>query len=170
MRKIKNFLNTKMGLFTDDGREILDTTPVAIPVGFKRPDTLPELLARLHSDPRYQRAVDAGEFDSVEDADDFEIDDESDGDFTDRNSPHEYAADQVPLRVQLRQRLKEKKLREEQLALKKQTSDAEEDEAPPRRKVRGPESTARSKPLLADKRSSKTRETYEDSEEHDDDL
>lgn len=55
------------------GREELDTTPVAVPAGFKRPETLQEQIKRLIQQPGIGKALsgndDAEDFDEANDFD-----------------------------------------------------------------------------------------------------
>lgn len=53
-----------------------DPTPVAIPSGFKRPETLAETVARLVRSDRFRREAEAAGFETFEEADDFDIDDD----------------------------------------------------------------------------------------------
>ena len=58
------------------GRFIPDSTPKAIPVGFQRPPTLAEQVARLVRSHEFSRAVEAQGFESFDEADDFDIPDD----------------------------------------------------------------------------------------------
>lgn len=61
--------------FDEHGREILDPTPLALPVGFKRPETLEAQIQRLIKGRMSQAAAEAG-YETFEDAEDFEIDED----------------------------------------------------------------------------------------------
>lgn len=57
------------------GREIPDPTPVEVPLGYRRPEPLNQLIKRLVRTELSQQAELAGE-DTWEEADDFDMDDE----------------------------------------------------------------------------------------------
>lgn len=57
------------------GHEVPDPTPVAVPSGFRRPETLAETVARLVR-REVSDAAEAQGFESFEEADDFEVDDD----------------------------------------------------------------------------------------------
>lgn len=77
--------NSKNGRHLD-GREILDPTPIAVPIGFKQPPTLAEQVRRLVG--HYRTIEDAG-FETPEEADDFAV-----GDDYDPSSPWELVHDE----------------------------------------------------------------------------
>lgn len=83
-----------------DGNEILDNTPVAIPAGYRKPPTLQEQIRMLLRHERYQQAVESGEIESIEEADDFETGDPDDNDSF--STPYEMQADMVDLRRMIR--------------------------------------------------------------------
>lgn len=62
---------------TEDGKEIVDNKPLAIPAGFRRPPTLQEQVARLVERDISARAAAVGE-ESWEEANDFDIDEDFD--------------------------------------------------------------------------------------------
>lgn len=62
---------------TDDGCEILDDTPVALPVRFKRPESLVAQVQRLVAGEMSRLAEQAG-YESFDEADDFDVGDEDD--------------------------------------------------------------------------------------------
>lgn len=64
-----------MARLDKDGNEILDPTPVALPVRFQRPPSLVDDVRRLVAQEMSRVAMDQ-DFDSFEDADDFDIDDD----------------------------------------------------------------------------------------------
>ncbi|WMC01491.1 hypothetical protein [Microvirus D_HF4_329] len=75
----------------EQGREIPDAQPVAVPAGFKRPETLQEQIQRLiRSDKLAQMASDQG-METFEESEDFDIDD----DMFDPSSPYEEVFDPV---------------------------------------------------------------------------
>jgi len=59
------------------GHEIMDPTPVSLPAGFKRPETLAEQVQRLVRNQVSQEAHKAGA-ETFEEAEDFDIEDEID--------------------------------------------------------------------------------------------
>ncbi|MEM2002482.1 MAG: hypothetical protein QXT77_07555, partial [Candidatus Methanomethylicaceae archaeon] len=59
------------------GHEALDPTPVVVPAGFKRPETLAEQVQRLVRTHISRQAEEAG-FETFEDAEDFDVDDDFD--------------------------------------------------------------------------------------------
>lgn len=79
------------GKLTEDGREIVSSTPMAPPLGFIKQPSLHELMRAMvlaHHD-QIRRGVDAETF---EEADDFDVDDQ---DEPDRNSPYEANFDPI---------------------------------------------------------------------------
>lgn len=56
--------------------ETPDPTPVSIPSGFKRPETLEEQIRRLVRSARFADEVEAAGFETFEEADDFDVDDD----------------------------------------------------------------------------------------------
>lgn len=58
------------------GEELPDPTPLALPVGFTRPPTLDELVARLTIDPATQAELRRAGVETEEEANDFEVEDE----------------------------------------------------------------------------------------------
>jgi len=64
------------GIFKD--REVPDPKPMAIPVGFKRPETLAEQVARLVRTEDFRRSLGKEHHESFEEADDFDVDDDID--------------------------------------------------------------------------------------------
>lgn len=63
---VKSFL-------TDDGSELPDPRPVALPVGFERPETIQQMIRRLITDPRMREELSGGGAETFDEADDFEI-------------------------------------------------------------------------------------------------
>lgn len=74
-----------------DGSETPDPRPLALPVGFERPESIQELIQRLVRDPAIRAEMDAGDIDTFDDADDFEIPDDI------PQSPHEENFDPLHL-------------------------------------------------------------------------
>lgn len=76
----------------EHGREILDQTPIAFPVGFARQEPLHMRIRRMveqyHAEMR-----DAADYETFEDADDFDVDD---GVPSYEDAPSAYEADFMP--------------------------------------------------------------------------
>jgi len=73
-----------MGSIDKDGREVLDSTPLALPIGFERPMSLEEKIAlRVRMEVASQRLGEAG-YETLEESDDFDV-----GDDYEPNSPYE---------------------------------------------------------------------------------
>lgn len=74
---------------SQEGRETLDTKPMAIPVGFKTPETLAETVARLVRSAQWEQMMHASGNETFDEANDFDIEDEEPW------SPHELVFDPV---------------------------------------------------------------------------
>lgn len=61
--------------FDEHGRELPDPTPLALPVGFKKPETLEAQIQRLIKGKLSRQAEEQG-FETFADAEDFDIDDD----------------------------------------------------------------------------------------------
>lgn len=61
-----------------NGWEIPDPTPVALPSGMKRPETLAEQVKRLVRSQQFQDDLDKAGLETFDDADDFDVDDDFD--------------------------------------------------------------------------------------------
>lgn len=61
---------------TAAGNEILDTTPIAIPLGFRKPKSITEQIAEFVNNERIRQSLDAAGYETFEDAEDFEIGDD----------------------------------------------------------------------------------------------
>lgn len=68
----------KKSTINPDGREVLDPTPVEIPLGYQRPATLQEQIARLMAAEDFKRAMRARGQETFEEANDFEVGDDYD--------------------------------------------------------------------------------------------
>lgn len=70
-----------MATYTADRRkEIPDQTPVELPLGYKAPETLEQLMARMIRNAEFNRIREAAGAETFEEADDFEVgDEENDG-------------------------------------------------------------------------------------------
>lgn len=88
-----------MPTLDDMGREVLDQTPVAIPVPFTRPEPIHLRLRRM-VEQYHQEMRDAAEYETFEDADDFDVDD---GVPSYEDRPSEYEQDFMPHAEKLRQ-------------------------------------------------------------------
>lgn len=82
-----------MAKLNENGHEILDPTPMAIPIGFKRPETLAEQIKRMVRSERLAQEAEAQGYETWEEADDFDVDDDFDP-----SSPYEQHFDtDIPL-------------------------------------------------------------------------
>lgn len=73
------------------GREVPDPQPVAVPAGFKAPESLQDQIRRLIRSEQFQRDLADAGVETFEEAEDFEIDD----DMFDPSSPYEEVFDPV---------------------------------------------------------------------------
>ena len=73
---LTGFIKRAARALSPEGRESLDPTPVAIPVGFKRPPSLEEQIKRLVADRDIQRSLSEAGMETFEEANDFEIPDD----------------------------------------------------------------------------------------------
>lgn len=60
----------------DKGQEVVDSTPLEIPLGMKRPPTMQEQIQRILAGERAQRYMQEHDLETPEEADDFDIDDD----------------------------------------------------------------------------------------------
>lgn len=80
-----------MARLNQKGHEIPDPTPIEIPAGFKRPETLAEQVRRLVRSETFAQEMNAAGMETFEESEDFEIDDE----MFDPSSPYEEVFDPV---------------------------------------------------------------------------
>lgn len=73
---------------TKDGREILDPTPINIPVGYRQPETLEQKIARMVAIERLSQESAANGGETFEESLDFDV-----GDDIDPTTPWEVLAD-----------------------------------------------------------------------------
>lgn len=73
---LTGFIRRAARALSPNGREALDPTPVAIPVGFKRPPSLEEQIKRLVADRDIQRSLSEAGIETFEEANDFDIPDD----------------------------------------------------------------------------------------------
>jgi len=76
--------------FDGEGREIMDPTPIAPPLGYKRSKSISEQIREMVRSEKLRQEAEAEGYESFEDADDFEI-----GDF-DPRSPYEEVFEPLP--------------------------------------------------------------------------
>lgn len=76
---------------TAEGREILDPTPMAPPVGYKRHPSLAEQIREMVRSERLAAEAAAAGYETFEEADDFDVDDD-----VDPNSKYEGDFDPIP--------------------------------------------------------------------------
>lgn len=84
LRKLKAKI---LGL-NDQGHEVPDPTPIAIPAGISRPPTLQETIQKFIRNDAIQRALAAEGLETFEEADDFEV-----GEDYEPSSPYELVFD-----------------------------------------------------------------------------
>lgn len=66
-----------MATYTEDLKmEIPDKTPVELPIGYRAPETLEQLIARLVRNQQTQNYIAAQGAETFEEADDFDVDDD----------------------------------------------------------------------------------------------
>lgn len=88
-----------------EGREWLDQTPVEIPIPFTRPEPIHLRLRRI-VERYHQEMRDADEYESFEDADDFDV---GDGAPSYEDKPTEYEQDFMPHAERIKQMFPEQK-------------------------------------------------------------
>lgn len=92
LEKAKEYIKaTGRSFITKDGSEIPDSTPVELPIGFERPESIQESIRRMILDPALRAELQANDIETFDEADDFEIED----DFP--QSPHEETFDPMHL-------------------------------------------------------------------------
>lgn len=75
-----------------NGAEILDPRPMALPVGFERPESIQELIRRLVVDPQIREELLNSDAETFDEADDFDVPDD-----VQINTPYEEAFDPLHL-------------------------------------------------------------------------
>lgn len=108
----------------DDGAEVLDPTPVAMPVKFKRSRSLIEDVQALVQG-ELSRLADAHGFESFDEADDFDV-----GEDYDPRSPHELDDGQLEYDIRADERFKKVEEAEAQVRPAKPPEDPETPVAP----------------------------------------
>lgn len=63
-------------LLNSDGSETPDPRPMALPVGFERPESIQDLIRRLVTDRAIRDQLEASGVESFDEADDFEVEDD----------------------------------------------------------------------------------------------
>ena len=81
-----------MATLNDLGEEVLDQTPVAVPIPFTRPEPLHLRLRRM-IEQFYAEAQQKDDYETFEDADDFDV---ADGAASYEDAPSEYEAHFMP--------------------------------------------------------------------------
>lgn len=61
-----------------DGKEYLDPTPLSVPAGFKRPESIHEMIKRYIRTEQFREKAEAAGVDTEAEANDFEVEDEED--------------------------------------------------------------------------------------------
>lgn len=93
-------------VFNEKGEMIPENTPVELPIGYEHPEELKSMIRRMVTDAAFVAAQDAQGFDSEEEADDFDVMSEEDGE--DR-SEHEFTEMQQEEVHEERRKRKEKR-------------------------------------------------------------
>lgn len=107
------------------GRELLDGTPIAPPVGYRKTPTMVEHIREMVRSERLAAEAAAAGFETFEEADDFNIADE-DGEMP--SSPHENEFD-PPVKEMLAEGKAAKEKREREEAAEKRRQELEADDA-----------------------------------------
>lgn len=77
--------------FDDEGREIMDPTPIAPPIGYKKAPSISETIRNLIRSERLKQEAAAQGYETFEEADDFDV-----GDDFDPTSPYEEVFEPLP--------------------------------------------------------------------------
>lgn len=91
--------------FDDKGNELPDPTPIAVPAGFARPETLAQQMARLIRSHEYQRRLSDAGAETFQEANDFDVDDEE---IEVNPTRYERMAEEHPQERELRDHLRSK--------------------------------------------------------------
>lgn len=75
--KLLSEVEARLMRLDEHGHEVPDPTPLVLPSGFRRPETLAEQVARLVRGAMSRRAEEEG-FETFEDSEDFDVDDDFD--------------------------------------------------------------------------------------------
>lgn len=89
---IREFFHHKAKRLNEKGREILDPTPMAPPVGYKRQPSLSEQIREMVRSERLAMEAASAGFETLEEADDFDIPDDP----IDPRTPYEAHFDPLP--------------------------------------------------------------------------
>lgn len=65
-----------MATYNERNEEVLDTTPVEMPIGYERPESLASMIARMINSTELQRAAQKQGLETFEESDDFDMDDD----------------------------------------------------------------------------------------------
>lgn len=109
MSKIKKAIDAFIEVITSDGecvtvprggvaydsfgREVLDPTPLEMPLHFSRPPTIQETIRQVMRSERFAQDISAAGYDTPEEADDFF--DENDDDYSDQPTSYEHDFDHL---------------------------------------------------------------------------
>lgn len=74
-----------------EGLEVPDPTPMAVPAGFKVPETMEQMMRRLLRDPSIRASIEDAGYETFEESEDFDVSDET----FDPRSPYEAVFDPV---------------------------------------------------------------------------
>lgn len=134
VKKIKERFKVR---FTEKHEEILDPTPMALPAGMKKPESLHDQIRRLIKSERLQQALEQAGYETEEEANDFDT-----GEDLDPSTPFEeqfygefdVMSEDSRARKIHAEKVKKNKIREEVPAKpapkkdKKKSADADDDE------------------------------------------
>lgn len=68
-----------MAKYTKDNRvELPDQTPVELPIGYKEPESLEQIIARMINAADFRKAQEASGVESFEESDDFDVEEDAD--------------------------------------------------------------------------------------------
>lgn len=77
--------------FDPEGRELMDPTPIAPPIGYKKSPSIAEQIRNMVRSERLRQEAESQGYESFEEADDFEV-----GDDFDPKSPYEEVFEPLP--------------------------------------------------------------------------
>ena len=77
--------------FDEEGREIMDPTPIAPPIGYKKSPSIAEQIRNMVRSERLRQEVEQQGFETFDEADDFDV-----GDDFDPKSPYEEVFEPLP--------------------------------------------------------------------------
>lgn len=91
--------------YDEYGQELPDPTPLELPVGFTRPPTLAEMVAKLVIDPQIQAELNRAGIETEEEANDFDVEDEMPDPTSPYQDPNSIITDADEIRNGFRQKV-----------------------------------------------------------------